>query len=590
MTDWVLRVEGVNLDATVYNTNDLSVVRGSSLVLEAFGYELQKEFPKTGVTAIFTASSTAAYTLHDMTPAQAEAIRDQVLQRLRRRYPQTVATPPFTKPEGRADDLFEEMPSEHMTFVSALVPMEAGEDPGEESHLRRPLNLAIARCKRAQMAMPGLPPSPAGTAVTGSVQDRAKVQCPVDPMQQKGDPDDPGAWMWTPPGRYDKRKPGDGPQKTLFSARSAHLRKYGHDARQKVYGWVLGETRLNPLRKKGLFADFVFARHFEDIHELSESVPSGDDLDKKRKPLAEVLPGSLPGKLAVIYVDGSGFTRLANERPRSFPEAVRSLYAEATEALLNTYLDNAGLPGLRADAWRRNRPVLTGSGKDGALPLRLETYVVGGDDAIWIVPSFLALELAELVLRTLDKAVARKTAEDATSAARGAAFRAGVAIAPAGTPFRRIVGLAYQLMNDAKKVAKVGETYVSALSVQPVESMDLRDSSDSLSVLRSAYGGADAGAAMRWRLADHATTMTGMRELKAHMARGAMMRIAADLEGPGQEAELGKILDLQANRGGKSMPEADFRKSLPGDGAPLVQRIRAALDLWDYVDPLARMK
>lgn len=29
--DWILRVEGVNFDDTVFNTNDLSTIRGASL-------------------------------------------------------------------------------------------------------------------------------------------------------------------------------------------------------------------------------------------------------------------------------------------------------------------------------------------------------------------------------------------------------------------------------------------------------------------------------------------------------------------------------------------------------------------------------
>lgn len=37
MRDLVPPIEGVNLDDTVFNTNDLSTIRGSSPVLEPFG-------------------------------------------------------------------------------------------------------------------------------------------------------------------------------------------------------------------------------------------------------------------------------------------------------------------------------------------------------------------------------------------------------------------------------------------------------------------------------------------------------------------------------------------------------------------------
>ena len=75
--DWVLRVEGVNLDDTVFNGNAISALRGASLVLEAFGYELSKELQMAGTPfePVLLASSQSVFRLKDMDAAAAAGVR-----------------------------------------------------------------------------------------------------------------------------------------------------------------------------------------------------------------------------------------------------------------------------------------------------------------------------------------------------------------------------------------------------------------------------------------------------------------------------------------------------------------------------------
>jgi len=623
--DWILRIEGVNLNDTVFNTNQLSVIRGSSQVLEAFGYELAHIFAPTPkkdarIIPLQTASCIAAFALKDMTRAEAEEVQKRALDRLHCRHMQDANRPPFFKP-GHAPAsgplaLFLNMPSEHMTFVQALVPMDSpnvirlpdtlnekggvGPDPADPEtalgNLRKALNTAQTIGRRQQYASPNLPTSPPVKA-NARVADRAAAQCLIDPAQQVGAQDNRGNLVWMATDQLPKAwshpdDKGKKVQRKLFSTRSAHLRKYGRDARQKIYGYLLDPGQLKGLENRGLFDRFGFAQSVEDIHD-----PGGmDGSDALRKALRP----SLAGKLAVLYVDGNGFSALANAAPVAFPMAMRKTYARMMEVILGRYLEMAAAEGPLADAWRHPDELPPDpEDRKGLLPLRLETLTVGGDDAILILPAWLAFEIAPLILQTLEDEAQRH------HASKGATFRAGLAIAPAGAPFRRLRNLAYALMNDAKHATE--KAAQSTLSVQIVESMDLRDADDALDDLRRVYGGleglgvAAAGAALRWTLARHPVVMQGIRDLKdpeKGFSRVALIRIAQELDSvaavPDEprdiavEKALAKAVEVHANRSGKSMLYDKLLAALPGDGtmSPAL-RIKAAVDIWDYVDPLA---
>jgi hypothetical protein len=608
MTDWILRIEGVNLGATVYNTNQLSVIRGASQVLEVFAYEIKevlgKHEPFKGkFEPIQLASCLATYVLKSVTRKEAEEIRDAALARLAYREEQDAAKPVYFDPSRAvpAGDipLFVKMPSEHMTFVHALVPLPEPFDPSHLSTLRAALFKATAICKRMQVSTPRLPQSLATQVTSPAIGMRATAQCLIDPDQQVGDPESAGNYVWmtrdqvkgAPVYKGDEDKQI---QRKLFSTRSAHLRKYGRDARERVYKKILQETATAELRERGLFGKFGFAQSVEDIAD-----PKG--LSPPDAP-PELLAASLTGKLAVIHIDGTAFTKRAAEEPIEFPKAMEQIYREMFMTLLRQYLDKA--EGREADAWRHPDDLPRRGERDKPLkPLRLETLIVGGDDATLIVPAWLALELAELLLRQLEQSArAIRVTETAT-------FRAGIAIAPRGTPFRRISGLADQLMKDAKEATAGGTR--SALSIQVVESHDLRDSDAALGDLRSGYGGSDSGAALRWAFREHAARMDGLRKLKSDISRGAMIRIAEELEAAeaapdpvadkaSKDVLLDKVLRKHAERGGKSLEKdgplddhilrQQFLDALPGPDAPVIQRIRSALDLWDYVDPLKNLR
>jgi hypothetical protein len=609
MNEWLIYVQGVNLGDTVFCVNDLSALRGASLVLEAFGYELKEELSTASeatqakITPIVHASSIAAFKVECGDLATAEKLHAIAIERLARRARQDAVNPLVLKglnQTGPAQqhvyaELNLEMPSEHMTFASALVEIGATTGADSIAPLREAMNRAVLIVRRKQMTLPNLPISPSIQLSNPSANGLIAAQCEIDNNQQVGSAGDPGNTIWMHKDQY-KNAPvveeGKTLDRKLFSTRSAHLRKYGRYARQDVYKWLIPEGQLRGLTDKGLFGDFAFAEDFTDI-----SKPEDD--------WARKLPASLGGKLAVLYLDGIGFTKRANDDPQGFSSAVRLMFADMMSAVVGRFLDGSGAK-VEGDVdmsslFAAKRLLSQRSGVPKGRPLRFETLIVGGDDACLIMPPWLAFEITELAMKTL----AASAAEHAD--AKGAGFRAGLAIAPVGTPFRRIRGLAYQLMKDARDACHPKDQ-VPAISVQIIEGQDLRDRDDSLKSLRAAYRGnpnrngedetdhvQKVGAALRWKMSDHETVMQGMRNLKTGFARTSLFRIIQEVDNRGKDVEeelvFAAAIKRYADVSGGDIRIEDLEKKLPGnDKLPLSLRLKVAAELWDYVDPLAEFQ
>lgn len=207
--DWVLRIEGVNLGATVFNTNDLSTIRGSSMVLEVFGFELSKglvEPPgEVVIDVIYRAAAQAAFRLNGLTESQALAAKAKVQSILQRWYFQGPLEPHFVSPHilkkinlgayGAEDVQNLAMPSEHMTFVIELTPVDPQTSENHDPE-RYAVNTTLMASRRQQLRTPNLPRSPAAIAISGKVEDRSAVQCTIDPVQQLGqNKDESSFWV-----------------------------------------------------------------------------------------------------------------------------------------------------------------------------------------------------------------------------------------------------------------------------------------------------------------------------------------------------------------------------------------------------------
>lgn len=608
MSDWVLRVEGVNLDDTVFNTNDLSTIRGSSLVLEAFGYELEHMLSQSQyasqVKVIYQASSQAAFQIDSMTAPQAAALADDIRTQLSHGQWQGTHSPPLVSP-GMAGTPYQilnlNMPSEHMTFVVAVAELDRSLPDG----LRRALNKAMVIGHRQKLAHPNLPRSPSHTLTLKTAPNdkiREDVQCRIDPLQQIAALTDNGASIWMNADQYDGAPVVEvnsrGLERKIFSKRSAHLRKYGREARQSLYRVFLEPGDLQLLEQQGLYNNFEFAESVPDISE-----PTG--IVAKR-------PAALSGKIAVLYVDGNGFTGLANRDPITFPKAVAKIYSTMMNELLTRYL--AGAVSSDANLWIHPRQ-LARKRSAVANPIRLETLFIGGDDACFVLPSWLALDLATFILDSF------KVASQTHASQFNATFRAGLAIANDGTPFRRIRNLAYDLMQDAKHAFPPGQP-TNALSIQILEGADLRDGSGALDSLRgSAYKGhkdgwgaidcsaRNIGAAFRATLDQHKSRIDGINAMKDKsrgFAKSVLHRMILELDDSDpaniktQDKRFDDAMELHGQRGENPPTKAQLLSWLPTFGGmvddkekdpvqgdvPLSLRLKAAADLWDYVEPL----
>lgn len=219
---YVLRAEGVNFDATVYDTNDLSTVRGSSLTLLALDQAIERGFEAAGVAAtqIFSGASQAAYSFEAADDDSAEAVARKVRDEL--------------SGAGAGNEAFN-----HLMFVCDV----AGKDAGG-------LAVAEARNRTAQFR-------------------KLTVQLP--PLEREAVRFDPLDRVR--PAACEENMPGGGTRKLSHSVLAR--RKFGRAQRQQFYARQLAGTT-----EEGLADGLLFADSFEDI---AAAAPAGLPVSVRNK-------------------------------------------------------------------------------------------------------------------------------------------------------------------------------------------------------------------------------------------------------------------------------------------------------------------
>ena len=149
----------------------------------------------------------------------------------------------------------------------------------------------------------------------------------------------------------------------LVSASVLARRAYGRHARQGFYAGEAGEE----------WGRLFFTNDFEELR----SAPPED------------VPLSASSKIAVFYADGNGFTALAGksaQQRQEFSRHLRQCQQQLLRDLLKAF-DQGGAPWFQLDT--------TGKEEDAAsLRLRLETLLWGGDELMFVMPSWLGLWFA----------------------------------------------------------------------------------------------------------------------------------------------------------------------------------------------------
>lgn len=232
---------------------------------------------------------------------------------------------------------------------------------------------------------------------------------------------------------------------------------FGRKQRQGFYRRFLGATASGPA--------FDFSDEFEEITQgadtLSRAAPENNGATKP-------LPLSLHNKMAVFFADGNAFGK---HRDKAITRAV----------------DLSGLTALSADLVRRQQALLQAitawlerhyqPGKENAwfafdrrdkvARARFETLMWGGDEMLFVLPSWLAFDFAELFFSTV---------KDWTVDGNPLTFSAGMVICDRKTPISQAKALATDLSDAAKRVAKqAGPFGLNTLQIEVFEALALPD-------------------------------------------------------------------------------------------------------------------
>lgn len=445
MGTWLCRVEGVNFNTTVFDTNDLSTVRGASLGLLHLDRAVTQTFP-TCKTIFSGASQCAVVVERDGDEATVtQAVRKEINAVLSDR----AAVREGLDKKGEAAP-----PFPALTTVIDVVPVA---DERKET-VAAALRIAEARNRSRQFR-----------------------QWTLDPLEVSTDGKDVGAFEHGRPGTVavplpkDKGRPrvltGDGddtltdaetetaaPKRLSFAV--AAKREYGRTARQKFYAHELGSDAL--LTKNGDRLGFV---------DSLEDMPHAD----WTKDALKAMPQSVRNKIAVVYADGNGFGAIREQvGVEAFSKALAPLRKALLKAIITWFVGHAR--GAKYDelflieSEKRHGRVRRG--------LRLETLMWGGDELLFAMPAWLALPfVAGLHAATRDWTIGGHALTQAI----------GVTIAHHKTPIRQLTRLAHEAADGAKAADLKNRTTVT---VDVFESLAPPDAGNGLDRARDRLFGA----------------------------------------------------------------------------------------------------
>lgn len=386
-SEYVLRAEGVNFDATVFDTEDISTIRGAGLALlniEATVTAALKAAQVSEMRILYAGASKIACAF-TATAELAETIRADVMRRLSRCGP---AREPFG----------------HLSFVVDLV-ASTGESAADRAEARN----HARQLRQWTVPLPGF----AEGARDFDPVDRARPAVRNTHL---------------PPGKLPGTEDSEETVR-LLSTSTGERHCYGRRMRRKFYA-----DNAAP----GAAADLLFADSFEEI---VASAPAG-------------LPLSLCSKLAVVYADGNGFGALA--KSDGFSQRLRGLQ----QGLLEQILD-----------WLRRGAGSTASDRFALLSrnqryLRFETLLWGGDEMMFVLPSWLALAFLEGFF----------SATSGWAVGEPLTHSVGVVICHHKTPIRLARQLVYEIVDGLKdglkrEFADPNKTKQNAVSIEIFESL-----------------------------------------------------------------------------------------------------------------------
>jgi len=208
----------------------------------------------------------------------------------------------------------------------------------------------------------------------------------------------------------------------------------------------------------------------ESMHGLeNDSVIFAHDFEAIVAGAPATLPPNVRNKLAVLFMDGNGF----GARRAACTSVVRkgvydnSASHHAYRRFCLALERNGGLILAGLLDWMRGQPDFGGT-RRGERYLRFETLLFGGDDICVVMPAWGAFAL----LGELSNVLAGLRVPNAEGAAERVAFGIGVAIADRRSPIRDLRRVANELSSAAKETDR-GKSIVHVMALEGLDRADL---------------------------------------------------------------------------------------------------------------------
>ncbi len=529
MLRFLVRIAGVDFATALYDTDDLSTIRGTSHAYldmpRCFFDRLRAKFPAAEELVI--GASEGVFRVTAPEGITAEDI-DKELAAL------------VSEDSGSNDPLERIRP--HLSFTWTAV-AESGDYGADVYRL-----MARARQRQIQRLTVDVPPCP-----------------PV------------GEWR---PCEIDRRRPVDQEPHRMggglrYVSASVWARwNYGRNLRQEFYRDILGAAEFDR-------APFRVTNSLQDLVRDPPHVPA-----------------ALNSKVALIHLDGNRFTEIreltifGSKVPRGEKEPRHRAFAEHVRRLRRDLL-------VRIVEWLRADPhnsFLDEENLEGPVErLRFETLLWGGDEALFVVPAWAAMNLLPVIAEALSD-------PEWTWQGLPLTHAVGVVIGNVKTPIAVLRDLAEDLGREAKdKVLKdcALKDLATAVSIHVSESVE-PPQADLADFRRYLYG-TDLPRAFTLIAPVEVQQMLGLlrhfRDEKRGLPRSQLFGLIREFRDKGllhagNAPEVKDFLNVRVaeafKRGGCEVPLSSLCAKALGysEEAPLLPLIRLA-ELWDYVDPFS---
>ncbi len=544
---WICHFEGVNFAATLADTNDLSTMRGASLALLKLDVLAKEALDAAGFKPdqVFSGASQCAFRFE---AAGGEEALVKAFDKELKRIAAEAAQP---------------VPLRHLSFVHGIAPLAGEGREAEERALKTARARALARQHRQWTVTP-----PALTGATDA-DPFDRVSPAVEKIKLPK-----GKSRTLPLNGEDEQRPHD---EVRVSTSVAARRKYGRTQRQQFYADELGADATSYILGKG-DDRLVFTDSIEDI---VDDPPSA-------------LKVSLNRKVALVYADGNSF---GAAREKLGTPAFSAEVKKLQKAMLAGMLEWLAAGARHKDEEIRQAFRVVDAHKHGP-GLRFETLLWGGDETMFVMPSWLATAFVELFF---DLTGEWKIGGQKLTHALG------IVIANAKTPVRQLQKIAKEAADAAKDLGLRGENSATfeifeSLAPPDVSIVPMRkhlygiDNDDDLNYLTQqlALPGDKFGEAMR--LIERLSGDGGFPRSQIYAALRKARQASQSLMDRDSEQAVLREFDLYARRAGRKLKlsgsNSGFDKSQLALPLTSINKRETMVNLlmltqlWDYASPL----